>query len=105
MSSIPLDDAKEFDAWLRDRWVEKDNLLEHYVQNGRFPADDGVDTTAANGPTAKTLKGAGHIETQVQLENALEFLQIFAPLAALAVLVRLIIKLIHFTGALFKAGK
>lgn len=44
VSSIPITDPESFDLWLRDRWTEKDNLLEYFVQNGRFP-EDGDDST------------------------------------------------------------
>lgn len=105
MSSIPLDDTKQFDDWLKQRWIEKDDLLEHYVQTRRFPADGGHDSTVANGPTAKPSKGAGYIETEVQLKNPLEFLQIFVPLAAVAMVVNFVIKFIRFLGAIVTGGE
>lgn len=40
VSEIPMDDAKAFEIWLRDRWTEKDDLIELFVQQGRFPAND-----------------------------------------------------------------
>lgn len=40
IASIPISDPTEFEAWIRQRWLEKDDLLEYYVQNGRFPEDD-----------------------------------------------------------------
>ncbi|KAF2114906.1 acyltransferase-domain-containing protein [Lophiotrema nucula] len=91
IKDIPLDDAKEFEAWLLKRWREKDDLLEHYVQNGRFPADEGT-SPAING--AKPLKGAGHIETEVRTQNPFEFLQIFVPTATLVLLINLLFKFI-----------
>lgn len=39
-TSIPISDPAEFEAWIRQRWLEKDDLLEYYMQNGRFPEDD-----------------------------------------------------------------
>ncbi|KAL4817841.1 acyltransferase-domain-containing protein [Aspergillus spinulosporus] len=38
VADIPLDDQQEFDAWLRARWTEKDELLEEYFETGRFPS-------------------------------------------------------------------
>lgn len=38
LSSIPLDKPEAFDAWLSERWGEKDELLEMHALTGRFPA-------------------------------------------------------------------
>ena len=88
VSSIPTDDPKQFETWLLDQWRIKDALLEQYIQNGRFPADDGHDSDgepAINGhPGAKVLKGAGFIETEVKLAHWYEIGQIFVVLAAFA---------------------
>jgi hypothetical protein len=40
VKNIPIADPAEFELWLRERWFEKDNLLEYYMENGRFPEDD-----------------------------------------------------------------
>ena len=80
ISSIPLDDNRAFEHWLRARWTEKDNLIEYYYQHGNFPADMGVD----KGPDGNTRRGAGFIETQVRPAHWYEFLQIFAPTGLLA---------------------
>ena len=40
VKEIPISDAAAFELWLRDRWTEKDELLEYYAENGRFPEDD-----------------------------------------------------------------
>ncbi len=88
VASIPVDDSDKFEAWLVNQWRIKDALLEQYVQNGRFPADDGYDSaeseTAGHGTGAKMVKGAGFIETQVQLAHWYEIGQIFVVLAAFA---------------------
>ncbi|KAF2811076.1 acyltransferase-domain-containing protein [Mytilinidion resinicola] len=89
-SSIPMDDTKEFEKWVLQRWIEKDQLLEHFVQTGRFPADDEA------GPSpdgTKEVKGAGHIETEVRTANPLEFLQIFLPGAALLLVINVLGKI------------
>lgn len=40
-SDIPYDDSKALEAWVLERWIEKDQLLEQFQQHGVFPADDG----------------------------------------------------------------
>ena len=89
VSTIPIDDTKEFEEWLRQRWIEKDELLEHYVQTGRFPADD-EEGPSVNG--GKVVKGAGHIETEVQSASPIEFLQIFLPVMALGLVINVVVK-------------
>ncbi|KAK7912172.1 acyltransferase [Apiospora marii] len=64
LADMPLHDQAEFDVWLRERWYEKDALLEQYVTTGRFPA---------NGAGLK-----GHIETEVRTQYWWEFIKIFA---------------------------
>ncbi|KAL8926011.1 MAG: hypothetical protein Q9208_003152 [Pyrenodesmia sp. 3 TL-2023] len=78
--SIPADDDKAFDSWLRARWIEKDQLLEHYQKTGRFPADTGVDKL----PNGRKRRGAGYIETEIKPNKWYEYLQIFAPVGLLA---------------------
>lgn len=80
ISAIPIDDHEAFDYWLRQRWIEKDKLLELYHRTGRFPADAGVDKA----PDGTTRRGAGHIETEVKAFHWYEFLQIFAPIGLFA---------------------
>lgn len=89
IKDIPTHDDKVFGEWLLKRWREKDDLIEYYLEHGRFPADQGV-TSAADG--AESLRGAGWIETDVKPTNPLEFLQIFAPVAAFALVVNVVSK-------------
>jgi len=91
LSSIPLGDEKVFADWLSARWREKDDLLQYYVENNRFPADEGV-TPNVNG--GQPLKGAGWIETEVRPVQGLEWLQIFIPGAALALVVNVFVKML-----------
>ena len=96
MSAIPVDDAKAFEGWLRDRWTEKDELLEQYVQTGRFPASDedaSDGEPAGKGRHQRTARSAGYLETQVKQANPLEFLQIFAPAAVYALSLNLLLRL------------
>lgn len=80
-----MDDSKAFEDWLRERWAEKDQLIEQFLQTGRFPADEGDKPVAmADGFSEGKLGpgGSRYIETGVQCKSSLEFLVIFAPLAA-----------------------
>ena len=92
ISSIPIHDEKAFSDWLLARWREKDDLLEYYLENGRFPADEGT-TPAVNG--GNSLKGAGYIETEVRPSSPLEVLTIFVPLAAFVLVVNVILKFLN----------
>jgi lysocardiolipin and lysophospholipid acyltransferase len=76
MSSIPLDDPEKFDTWLREKWTEKDALLEQYVTTGRFPESTDLAATTMNNGTA-TKRQPGFIETYVKTAHWWEFLQIF----------------------------
>ncbi|KAL9041342.1 MAG: hypothetical protein Q9180_001341 [Flavoplaca navasiana] len=78
--SIPVDNARDFDNWLRARWLEKDQLLDNYQKTGRFPADTGVDEL----PDGRKRRGAGYIETEIKPNKWYEYLQIFAPVGMLA---------------------
>ncbi|OAL51374.1 acyltransferase-domain-containing protein [Pyrenochaeta sp. DS3sAY3a] len=89
ISDIPTQDEKVFGDWVLARWREKDDLLQYFVENQRFPADDG-ETPNVNG--GKPLKGAGWIETDVRPKKWFEFIQVFIPTAALALVVNVIVK-------------
>lgn len=80
ISTVPIDNDKAFDLWLQARWREKDYLMELYHRTGRFPADTGVEKATAG----VTRRGAGVLETQVRSTHWYEFLQIFAPMGILA---------------------
>ena len=108
-SSIPIDDPAKFELWLRQRWLEKDALLEGYVQNGRFPADEGHDSEgepAIGGSAGRdVVQGAGLIETSVRLVRWYEVGHIFAVLGSFALAANIIAKMwnLVFYGSL--AGK
>ena len=80
ISKIPLHDSIAFEKWLRNRWIEKDKLIELYLRTGRFPADRGVDKDV-NG---KTRRGIGYVEAEIKTFHWYEFLQVFAPIGVLA---------------------
>ena len=110
MSSIPVNDPEKFQAWLVEQWRIKDALLEQYVQNGRFPADDESDSqgqhTVNDGPEHKISTGAGFIETEVKLAHWLEIGQIFVVLAAFALITNIEAKMwnLAFYGNLKGSG-
>lgn len=90
LSSIPLDDPKTFELWLRSRWIEKDKFIEDYLRTGRFPADQGISKNSKG----QTIRGAGHIEAEIKPKYWYEFLQVFAPIGLFALI------LYMFYGAL-----
>ncbi|KAG6010367.1 hypothetical protein E4U21_006931 [Claviceps maximensis] len=64
LADIPLNDAKEFDLWLRDQWYKKDELMEQYLNKGRFPPCSGAE--------------ADYVETEVRTRSPWEILQVFS---------------------------
>ncbi|GMG03257.1 unnamed protein product [Aspergillus oryzae] len=87
VSDIPLNDQKEFDAWLRARWTEKDQLLDEYFETGRFPSDlagfvDNVDVSES----LKAAAAAGYVEVFVRLGHWSEIGRIFMVLIGAALL-------------------
>ena len=80
ISEIPVDNTKSFESWLRARWIEKDAYIEHYYRIGQMPCDRGI--TAM--PDGTKRKGCGYIETTIKATAWHEFLQAFAPIGALS---------------------
>ena len=91
VKSMPLDNDRAFELWLRARWMEKDALIEYWYKHGHFPADRGVD----KGPNGRR-RAAGLVESEIKAFRWYEFLQIFAPVGVLAMV------LYSFYGALPK---
>ena len=83
ISSIPLDSAEEFDLWVRERWYEKDALMEEYIAKGRFPSSDASEGKVEDG---------GFIETEVKPAHWWEFTRIFMVLAAFGMVANLCAK-------------
>ncbi len=80
IADIPLDSDKAFEVWLRNRWREKDYMLEFYARTGRFPAEE---FWKVQGPRTKEPGKAKFIETEVKSGSWEEFLSLFAPITAL----------------------
>jgi lysocardiolipin and lysophospholipid acyltransferase len=68
-------------VWLRERWYEKDALLEQFVATGRFPA---------NGAGIK-----GHIETEVRTKHWWEFLKMFTLVGMFGLIFRFVLKALY----------
>ncbi len=85
MSSIPVDDKVAFEKWLMDTWRVKDEILDYYAKNGRFPAEESavVNQKGSKEPTEKSSITDGFLETEVKLETPVEIGQIFVPVATL----------------------
>ena len=80
VKDIPMKDPKNFEIWLTNRWREKDSLIEYYLRTGKFPADTG----ATKYRSGEIKRGGGHLEVQIRSSHWYEFLQIFAPMGVLA---------------------
>lgn len=91
IKDIPLHDPKNFEQWLLQRWREKDDLLEHYMQNNRFPSsqdldDEGKPVASGVNGRAKRAKTGGYIEADVRPAHWWEIAQIFAPACGIVLL-------------------
>jgi hypothetical protein len=90
IDSIPIHNSKAFEVWLRNRWREKDYMLEYFSKNHRFPADDfwkhQLDTKDNSSTGSYSIRsvprGARTIETEVKSGNWNEFIKIFAPITS-----------------------
>jgi lysocardiolipin and lysophospholipid acyltransferase len=92
IDDIPLHDEKIFSDWVLARWREKDDLLQYFVENNRFPADEGVTPSTKDG---NAIKGAGWIETEVRPVKWGEWIQVFIPTAALGLVLNVVMKLLN----------
>lgn len=91
VADIPLDDQKEFDAWLRARWAEKDQLLEECFETGRFPSSlsGSIDTDDVS-VEQKAAASDGYVEAHVKVVHWSELGRVFMVLAAVTILCRLV---------------
>lgn len=89
ISTIPIHNTKAFEVWLRNRWREKDYMLEYFNRHTRFPAEDywkdhldmGDRSSQSQGQSIRTRpRPAVQIETQVKSANWNDFVKIFAPI-------------------------
>ncbi|THV72130.1 acyltransferase-domain-containing protein [Aureobasidium pullulans] len=100
ISEIPIDNDEAFGRWLKNRWTEKDYLLEHFYRHGSFPAGCPIKAMQAEAALQKLANGnssgekkkvikpvnktAKFITTEVKAGGWEEFLAIFAPITAAA---------------------
>lgn len=90
ISTIPIQNTAAFDVWLRNRWREKDYMLEYFSRNTRFPAEDfwknHLDMSTQSSQGGKSIRSvprpAVQIETEVKSGNWNEFVKIFAPITS-----------------------
>lgn len=68
VKEIPFEETKEFEGWVLQRWIEKNELLEQFQQNGVFPAE-----------------GDWHVTADVEIQSSLEVLQILGGVVAAVV--------------------
>lgn len=85
VSEMPLDDHDKFELWLRERWHEKDVLLEHFITTGSFPADKAAVNGVSAGPGKEDT-----IETEVKLAHWWEVGNIFILLATFGLIANLL---------------
>ncbi|KAI5244898.1 acyltransferase-domain-containing protein [Aureobasidium subglaciale] len=100
ISDIPIDNDEAFERWLKNRWTEKDYLLEHFYRHGSFPSGCPIKAMQAEAALQKIANGnsngekksvikpvnktAKFITTEVKAGGWEEFLAIFAPITAAA---------------------
>jgi hypothetical protein len=92
LSDIPLDDTEAFEVWLRERWIEKDALLEEYVSTGRFPAakDLEFETKKSNDGSVITSHKGGFIETEMKPAHWFEVFRVFMVLVGFGITANLL---------------
>lgn len=101
ISDIPIDNDEAFAMWLRNRWTEKDYLLDHFYKHGTFPEGDPVTAMKKqaalnkfakeqqkNGNSKAMIKprvdSAKFITTEVKAGGWEEFMSIFGPITTAA---------------------
>lgn len=75
-----------FDAWTRERWYEKDALMETYTSTGRFPA-------MASAPGEVNGHKIDFIETEVRTKHWWDFLRIFVVIGVFSLLGNIVTKI------------
>ncbi|PSK54140.1 hypothetical protein B9Z65_7946 [Elsinoe australis] len=98
VADMPVHDKEAMEKWVMERWREKDELLEQHHRTGRFPSD--VEAITIENKKVEDP----FIETEVRPKHPIEFLQIFVPVTAVALICNVLIKLLDFvtTGGLRK---
>jgi lysocardiolipin and lysophospholipid acyltransferase len=89
IADMPLDDPEKFELWLRERWHEKDLMLEHFVEHGSFPSDK----AAINGAVNEGGPKDDVVETEVKLGHWYEVFNIFIMLATFALIANMLARI------------
>ncbi|KAI7538992.1 acyltransferase-domain-containing protein [Hortaea werneckii] len=90
VSEIPVDDKEAMSQWVLQRWREKDELLETFNKTGKFPGDKEA-VLIEGAPQEKEWKTA-YINTEVKPKTSGEFLQLFMPVTAAALVGRVCVQ-------------
>jgi len=90
IKNMPLDDSTKMSEWVLERWREKDELLAYFFKNGKFPGDKSA-VSIEGGPT-DSFK-TPYINTEVRPRTPVEMLQIFMPVAAAAMVGRVLVQI------------
>lgn len=89
VSDIPADDVDKMQAWTLQRWREKDEIIQTFLDTGRFPADEEAAKIEEPG------KIGPYIETEVRPAFPWEWLQMFVPVIAATLVGKILIKLVN----------
>ncbi|KAJ5334302.1 hypothetical protein MYU51_004909 [Penicillium brevicompactum] len=85
VSKIPLEDQKEFEAWLIERWSEKDQLMDEYFETGRFPSELAGSIKADGTENGQQIAAeAGFVESYARVHHWSELGLIFVVLLSVA---------------------
>ena len=110
IADIPTHSEDAFSTWLIARWREKDDLLQYYLENNRFPADEGVTELNGNANggvngSPKVVRGAGWIETEVKPVRVWEVATVFVPTAALGLMGNVLWKMGRLVVTVARGGR
>ena len=97
LSEIPLEDGDEkaFDQWIRDRWTEKDELMEEHMCTGRFPGIVDADGKAVDGASKDQVTGGYFIETEMKPKHWWEVIGVGAGLGWLLLGITALVELLQ----------
>ena len=85
VSKIPLEDQKDFEAWLIERWSEKDQLMDEYFETGRFPSELAGSVKADGAEKGQQIAAeAGFVESYARVHHWRELGLIFVVLLSVA---------------------
>lgn len=80
VSAIPYTNDQAFEVWSRNRWREKDYLLEYFAAHGRFPENlQHLRDKLRDGGDTSSLRKAASNETRIGTRDETEVLDILTP--------------------------